>query len=53
MSEFSPMHDRVVLYDVDTRARRATASRTPRPRAARGRHGLARRLHALADRIDG
>ena len=53
MSEFSPMHDRVVLHDVDTRARRATAARHPRPRTARGRHGLARRLHALADRIDG
>lgn len=53
MSEFSPMHDRLVLHDVDTRARRATTPRAPRPRPARGRHGLARRLHALADRIDG
>lgn len=53
MSEFSPMSDRVLLYQVDSRARRATTPRTPQPRPPRGRHGLARRLHALADRIDG
>lgn len=53
MSEFSPMSDRVLMYQVDTRARRATSPRTPQPRPARGRHGLARRLHALADRLDG
>ena len=53
MSEFSPLRDRVALYEVDTRARRAIPPRAPGPRRARGRHGLARRLHALADRIDG
>ena len=53
MSEFSPMHDRVLMYQVDTRARRATSPRTPQPPRTRARHGLAQRLHALADRIDG
>lgn len=53
MSELSPLRDRVALYEVDTRARRATVPRAQRPRPARGRHALARRLHAFADRIDG
>lgn len=53
MSEFSSLPDRVVMYQVDTRVRRALTPRTPAPRRPRGRHGLAQRLHALADRIDG
>ncbi len=53
MSEFSPMSDRVLMYQVDSRARRAVGPRTPRPRPARSRRTLARRLHALADRLDG
>lgn len=53
MSEFSSLPDRVLMYQVDTRARRALTPRTPAPRRPRGRHALAQRLHALADRIDG
>jgi hypothetical protein len=51
MSEFIP-HDRIVQYQVDTSARRAGAPRTTRAPRPRGRHGLALRLHALANRID-
>ena len=56
MSEFMPVHDPVLQYQVDSRARTAGAARTrlaTRPARPRGRHGLAQRLHALADRIDG
>lgn len=53
MSEFTPLHDRLLMHQVDTQTRRAATPRTALPRRPRGRHGLALRLHALADRIDG
>jgi hypothetical protein len=51
MSEFAPLLDRVAAHRIDERIRERAAlmPATPRPR---GRHGLARRLHALADRLD-
>lgn len=53
MSEFNLMHDRVLMYEHEDRVRRVGTPRVPLPRRPRGRHGLAQRLHALADRIDG
>lgn len=52
MSEYTPMFDRLVDHEVRSRISR----RDPRPRGPRPpgrRHALARRLHALADRLDG
>lgn len=55
MSEFSAMLDRVAAQQIEERVRtRASQLPSPRrPRRRRGRHGLADRLHAWADRLDG
>ena len=52
MSEFSPILDRIAAHQIDERIR-SRAAMTPSRRRPRGRHGLASRLHALADRLDG
>lgn len=53
MSDFSGLLDRVAAQQIDERVARNTAPRMPGARRPRGRHGLAQRLHALADRLDG
>lgn len=54
MSEFTPMLDRLATQQIDERVRsRAALMPVAGPRRPRGRHGLAHRLHALADRLDG
>ena len=53
MSEFSAILDRVAAQQIDERVARARGPRLPSPRRPRGRHALASRLHAIADRLDG
>jgi hypothetical protein len=54
MSEFTPILDRLAAQQIDERVRNRAALRSPSGgRRPRGRHGLAHRLHALADRLDG
>lgn len=51
MSDFGPLNELVALQQSRQNAsqRRHQVATTPRPR---GRHALAHRLHALADRLD-
>jgi hypothetical protein len=53
MSDFSALLDRVAAQQIDERVARNRGHKIPGPRRPRGRHGLAQRLHALADRLDG
>jgi surfactin synthase thioesterase subunit len=51
MSDYNALIDRVAAHQIDERVRtRAAQMPSRRPR---GRHALAHRLHALADRLDG
>jgi hypothetical protein len=52
MSDFSALLDRVAAHQIDERVR-TRAAQMPSRRRPRGRHALAHRLHALADRLDG
>jgi hypothetical protein len=54
MSEFSGYFDRIADHQIRERvAGNRQLVRDPgRPRRPRGRHALAFRLHALADRLD-
>lgn len=52
MSDFSALLDRVAAHQIDERVR-SRAAQMPSPRRPRGRHALADRLHALANRLDG
>lgn len=52
MSEHSALLDRVAAHQISERVARNSGPRMPGPRRPRGRHGLAQRLHALADRLD-
>ena len=52
MSDFSALLDRVAAHQIDERVR-TRAAQMPSPRRPRGRHALADRLHALANRLDG
>ncbi len=52
MSEHSAILDRIAAHQIDERVR-TRAALMPSPRRPRGRHALARRLHVLADRLDG
>ncbi len=52
MSDFSSLLDRVAAQQIDERVR-ARAAQMPSQRRPRGRHALAHRLHALANRLDG
>ena len=52
MSEFSPMIDTLAHQQISERVARNRQPRIPGPRRPRGRHALAHRLHALAERLD-
>lgn len=52
MSEFSALLDRLAARQIEERVTRARGPRLPSPGRPRGRHALAGRLHALADRLD-
>lgn len=52
MSEFSPMIDSLAQHQIRERVARNRQPRIPGPRRPRGRHALAQRLHALAERLD-
>ena len=52
MSDFNALIDRVAAHQIDERIRTRAALMPSRHRP-RGRHALAHRLHALADRLDG
>lgn len=52
MSEHSSLLDRVAAQRISERVARNAGPRLPQGPRPRGRHGLAQRLHALADRLD-
>lgn len=53
MPEFSGYFDRLADQQIRERVARNRAPFQPSTRRPRGRHALADRLHALADRLDG
>jgi hypothetical protein len=52
MSDFTSMLDSVASQQIQERVARNQAPRLPGTRRPRGRHALAHRLHALAERLD-
>lgn len=52
MSDFASMLDSVATQQIQERVARNRGPRLPGTRRPRGRHALAHRLHALADRLD-
>jgi hypothetical protein len=52
MSDFASMLDSVASQQIQERVARNQAPRLPGTRRPRGRHALAHRLHALAERLD-
>ncbi len=53
MSDFSFLTDQLARQQIAERVATAERSRRPGPRRPHGRHALARRLHRIADRLDG
>jgi len=53
MSEFSFLTDELAHQKIADRRAAAERYRVPGRRRPRGRHALARRLHRIADRLDG
>ena len=53
MADFSFLTDRLATQQIAERLAAAERSRVPGRHRPHGRHALAKRLHRLADRIDG
>jgi hypothetical protein len=53
VSDFSFLTDQLARQQIAERVATAERSRLPGPRRPHGRHALARRLHRIADRLDG
>ncbi len=53
MSDFSAQLDTLADQQIRERVARNQQPHLPGPRRPRGRHALAHRLHALAERLDG
>jgi hypothetical protein len=53
MSEFSFHTDKIAAHQIAERVANAKRSAIPGRTRARGRHVIARRLHQVADRLDG
>ncbi len=53
MSDFSVMLDALATQQIQERVARNRQAFRPGPRRPRGRHALAHRLHAIAERLDG
>ena len=53
MSDFTFLFDRLADQQIAERVADAERSRIPGQHRPHGRHALARRLHRIADRLDG